>query len=204
MGNWYTNVALKDVKADDVISYLNQLGRRAIVDQSAAGWVVVYDAECEKFDLDTLESLALTLSAHLQCATLASFNADDDILWLGIFEKGTRSSRYTSDPTQFEDGDEFPAAKEFSLQLCRVFEKPNASFRVYSILRRAHGVWGFLRLLNIRLAYLFEIQRHMDLAEALVMPAAFVGLGYKYVERGELAEGMSAENLVRTHGVGGI
>ncbi len=84
MGNWYTNVMLKDVRPADLILQLEELGRRAIVDQTNSEWLVVYDAECDKFDLDALESLSLTLSARLDCTTLACFNADDDVLWLGI------------------------------------------------------------------------------------------------------------------------
>ncbi len=83
--------------------------------------------------------------------------------------------------------------------MCRVLEKPEAKRAVDAILRRAHGILGVLRLLKIRLAYSFEIQRHLDLVAVLGMPAASLGLGYKYVDRGELAKGMSGETLPRTH-----
>ena len=46
MGNWYTNVMLKDVRPADLILQLEELGRRAIVDQTNSEWLVVYDAEC--------------------------------------------------------------------------------------------------------------------------------------------------------------
>lgn len=55
------------------------------------------------------------------------------------------------------------------------------------VLRRPHGVLGLLRLVNLPIAYIVEIGRHVDLAGILDLPRASVGLGYTYVARGELA-----------------
>jgi len=54
--------------------------------------MVVYDQECDNFDLDLIESLALTISMRQSCMALASFNADDDILWLGSAKTGSSPS----------------------------------------------------------------------------------------------------------------
>jgi hypothetical protein len=53
---------------------------------------------------------------------------------------------------------------------------------------------------RIRLAYLIEVLRHGDLAEALGMPFGSVGLGYEYVNRGETPPDVNRETLRRTLG----
>ena len=199
MGNWYTNICVKDAQQSDVIGALNDLGRRAYVTPETGGWIILYDQECDRFDLDVLESLALTISTRLSCTTLASFNADDDILWLGVYEKGELATRYASDRSQFEDAAEFPSIEDVARVLCRVFAKPEKSAQIRRMLRSSHGILGLLAAFTrIRLAYLFEVLRHRDLADALGMPSGSVGLGYKYVDRGETPPEMSRESLRRT------
>jgi hypothetical protein len=198
MGNWYTNLALKNVDPLDVVERLRALGRRCIVHPPQNGWTAVYDEESDKFELEVLESLALTLASELQCVCVACFNADDDVLWLGIFDQGKRTTRYASAVRMFEDADEFPSVEEFASDLCRVFDRPERAQSVRRILRRGHGALGLLRFLKLPLAYLCELERHLDLKQALGLPPASVGLGYTYVSRGELAEGMDAAQLLRT------
>jgi hypothetical protein len=201
MGNWYTNVSVKNSSQADVTAVLDDLGRRAIVTPEVSGWVTVYDAECDKFDLGVLESLALTLSTQLSCTTLAFCNADDDVLWLAVYEQGTLTTRYASALASFEDGHEFPPLKEAAAALTRVFQKPEATREVLRILRKSRGALGLLSvLLKIRLAYVVEVQRHQDLARVLNMPAPCVGLGYSYVSRGELPTEIQRNALRRTHG----
>jgi len=199
MGNWYTNVCLKGAKQAKVVAALDDLGRRAYVTPDIGGWIIVYDQESDKFDLNELESLALTLSTRLQCTALASFNADDDVLWLGIYENGKLTTRYASQKKQFEDGGEFPSVSEVAGVLCRVFEVPEKNQQVGKILRRSHGVLGLLSILfKTRIAYVVEVLRHGDLAEALGIPIASVGLGYEYINRGETPEGLTRGNLRKT------
>jgi len=201
MGNWYTNVCVKGAGQSEVVAALEELGRRAFVGPDNNGWLVVYDEECDKFDLDTLESLALTISTRLSCTALASFNADDDILWLGVYENGKLSTRYASDRKQFEDAAEFPQIQDAAGVLCRIYEKPERIQKVHKILRRSHGILGLLSLfLRIRLAYVVEVARHGDLAEALGMPPGAVGLGYEYVNRGETPPSVQRDALRRTLG----
>lgn len=199
MGNWYTNVAVKGAQQSDVVAVLEELARRAYVTPETSGWIVVYDQQTDDFDLSILESLALTLSTRFSCTALASCNADDDVLWLALYENGILSTRYASSRKEFEDGGEFPDLKDTAQVLARVFEKPEAKNRVLSLLRKSHGALGLLSLfLRIRLAYVVEVQRHLDLSNLLGMPRAAVGLGYTYVNKGETPEGMDREALRRT------
>jgi hypothetical protein len=161
---------------------------------------VVYDQECDKFDLDTLESLALTLSSRLQCTAMPCFNADDDVLWFAMYEGGRRTSRYASTLREFEDRTELPSVRYFAADIGRIFEKPARVGQVRCILRRGRGFLGLPMFVKTRLAYVFEIQRHQDLATLLGLPLTSIGLGYQYVERSELAPGMRAETLLPTNG----
>lgn len=199
MGNWYTNVAVKGAQQADVVAALEELGRRAYVTPETSGWIVVYDQQTDDFDLSILESLALTLSTRLSSTALASCNTDDDVLWLALYENGTLSTRYASSRKEFEDGDEFPDLQETAQVLSRVFEKPEAKNQVFGLLRKSHGILGLLSLYRkVRIAYVVEVQRHLDLSDLLGMPRAAVGLGYTYVNKGETPEGIVREALRRT------
>jgi hypothetical protein len=141
----------------------------------------------------------LTISTGLSCIALASFNADDDILWLGVYEDGKLATRYSSEPKHFADAGKFPPIQDVAGVLCRTFEKPEKRQQVQKILRRPHGVLGLLSVFSrIRLTYLIEVLGHGDLAEALGLPWASVGLGYEYVNRGEAPPDMKRETLRRT------
>ncbi|HYL86610.1 MAG TPA: hypothetical protein VE263_20465 [Candidatus Angelobacter sp.] len=199
MGNWYTNICVKGAAQADVVATLDELGRRAYVTPELGGWIIVYDQESDKFDLNELESLALTLSARLSCLALASFNADDDVLWLGLYDHGTLATRYASEKKHFEDAGEFPHIPEVADVLCRIFEVPDKNQQVRKILGRPHGILGLLStFFKLRIAYVVEVLRHSDLAEALGIPMASVGLGYEYVNRGEIPEGLIRGNLRKT------
>ena len=199
MGNWYTNVSVKGAQQSDVVALLEELGRRAYVTPETMGWIVVYDQQTDEFDLGILESLALTLSTRLACTALASCNADDDVLWLALYENGSLSTRYASSRKAFEDGEEFPELAEAAQVFARVFQKPEAKQQVLSLLRKSHGILGLLSFyLKIRLGYIVEVSRHLDLSNLLGMPRAAVGLGYTYVNKGEIPEGIDREGLRRT------
>jgi hypothetical protein len=199
MGNWYTNIAVRGAEQTQVIAALEELGRRAYVTPETSGWIVVYDQQTDEFDLGILESLALTLSTRLSCTALASCNADDDVLWLALYENGKLSTRYASSRKAFEDGDEFPDPAETARVLARIFEKPEATNQTLSVLRKSRGMLGLLGLyFKIRLAYVVEVQRHLDLSNLLGMPRAAVGLGYTYVNKGETPEGIDREALRHT------
>jgi hypothetical protein len=199
MGNWYTNVSVKGAQQSDVVALLEELGRRAYVTPETSGWIVVYDQQTDEFDLGVLESLALTLSTRLSCIALASCNADDDVLWLALYENGSLSTRYASSRKSFEDGGEFPDPKETADVLVRVFQKPEAKNGVLRVLRKSRGILGLLSFyFKIRFAYVVEVHRHLDLANLLGMPRAAVGLGYRYINKGDTPEGMTREGLRRT------
>jgi len=199
MGNWYTNVSLKGTRQEEVLRVLEELGRRAYVTPDAGGWIVVYDQQTDEFDLGILESLALTLSMRLRCTALASCNADDDALWLALYENGQLSTRYASSRASFEDGHEFPPLNDAAQVFARAFGKPEAASQILRVLSTSRGVLGLLNLIiKVRVAYVVEVERHRDLSNLLGTPLAAVGRGYSYVQKGETPEGVERSELRRT------
>jgi hypothetical protein len=190
---------VKGAQQSDVVALLEELGRHAYITPEISGWIVVYDQQTEDFDVGILESLALTLSTRLSCTALASCNADDDVLWLALYETGMLSTRYASARGSFEDGHEFPDPKETADVLARAFQKPEAKNEVLRVLCKSHGILGLLNLyFKARVAYVLEVHRHLDLTNLLEMPRAAVGFGYTYVNKGEIPEGMIREAIRRT------
>jgi hypothetical protein len=200
MGNWYTNICVRGVPPDQVARALEELGRRAFVTPALSDWVFVYDEQCDEFDLHVLESLSLTLSAQLACTAVASFNADDDVLWLGVYEQGVLSMRYASSLNMFEDGNDFPTVKKAAEVMARVFNKPQEVGKLRRILGRGHGALGILRLVGIQIQYLFEVLRHQELALLLGLPADAAVLGHKYLRNGERPSGIAQDALLRVNG----
>jgi len=47
MGNWYTNITLKNAETAAVVQRLRTLGRRSIVHPTQNSWTTLYDEECE-------------------------------------------------------------------------------------------------------------------------------------------------------------
>ena len=95
MSNWYTHIILKNVNPLNVLRQLRGLRRKAIV-ASENDWTTLCDEECDRFDLNALQSLALTLSNELRCVAVPCFNAGDEVLWFAIYRNGERVSRYAS------------------------------------------------------------------------------------------------------------
>src|SRR6266576_844713 len=83
------------------------------------------------YDLDLLQSLALTISTRLSCIALASFNADDDILWLGVYEDGKLATRYSSERKHFADAGESRTFEACSAESSRNLKK-GSRLRRYS------------------------------------------------------------------------
>ncbi|HEX8723808.1 MAG TPA: hypothetical protein VF737_00305 [Gemmatimonadaceae bacterium] len=173
MGNFYTNITVRDGDAEAVAATLGSARRRAYVVRSK-GMSVVFDERCDMQDLRELEKLARQLSKR-HGPSLAVCNHDDDVLWYALALKGKTVDRYDSLPSFSGEGGDEPAGGD-AAALCAAFGKPGAVDAVTALLRRPHT------------DYTFELERHEELCRLLDLPAESAGLGYRYVERGELEE----------------
>jgi len=167
MGNFYVNYTIRDVTQAEVAAVM--AGRRAIVSPESNGEVVVFDKTSDRQDQKQITWLGATLSGDLGRAVLRVLNHDDDILWYQLHIAGTLADEYDSCPDYFDfDGVgkmSGPKGGDAAV-LCRTFGSEHVEY-VEQILRKRG------------LEYVFEFQRHADLAEALGVPGFSVGTCYE-------------------------
>ena len=181
MGNFYTNIVLRELDLDIVTTAVEALQRRAYVAKEGSA-TVVFDERCDDQDLREVERLATTLSKRLGCTALAFCNHDDDVLWYVLVDGGRVLDHYDSFPGYFDGGPEAPKGGD-AARLCAAFGAAGREREVEDLLQRRHREVGF------------EIDRHRRLLELLDLPADLGVLGYGYVSRGELASSMNGGTL---------
>jgi hypothetical protein len=109
---------------------------------------------------------------------------DSDIFWYQLFEDGKLSDQYNSAPDYWSDESESsdPEGGD-AARLCAAFRCGELA-AVENILRTSEET------------YLDAMDRHADLARALNLPDYAVGYGFQDVLRGDLPNGLSAEDMV--------
>ncbi len=173
MGNFYTNVVVRESDVDRVVSALESLRRRAYV-VATDNTSVVYDERCDDQDLDELQKLAGKLSEQLGAPALAFCNHDDDVLWYALADGGKIVDTYDSCPGYFDGGPRTPTGGD-AARLCAAFGVSEKRSEVEALLRQEKS------------AITFEVERHQRLLALLGLPESAL-LGYGYVSRGELAD----------------
>jgi hypothetical protein len=177
MGNFYTNIVLRDNDADAVIASLGAMGRRAYV-AATENATIVFDERCDTQDVEELERLARELSRQHGPA-LAICNHDDDVLWYALAADGRAIDRYNSFPSYFDEGGDAPVGGD-AARLCQAFGVLDHTSEVHALLQRNHSDIGF------------EIDRHAELCRLAGLPMESVGMGYGYVSRGEYSNAGAA------------
>ena len=147
--------------------YLNALKRHTFVLPPTKGFVIVCDEESDTLDTRISSGLTNQLTNQFKCIGLAVINFDDDILWYQLFQNGKLLDEYNSNPDYFEASEHSGAIGGNAQTLCDCFEKPSRVARVDGILHTLHGE-----------GYIFENQRHIDLAKALGFPIQQIHLSY--------------------------
>lgn len=175
MGNFYTNITLLGPTRDRVVKCLESRGRTAYVSPTQAGFTVVFDRTSdETADPAELGDLALTLSQELRCPTLAAAVFDEDVLLLGLYDRGSQIGEYNS----------AGARSLRASELTRIFGAVGRTTRVALFLALPH------------LLVVFESARHSRVLAALGMPRWAYATGYAYLQRGELPPGIGGEGFV--------
>ena len=175
MGNFYSNIVLREADLDRVASALARLNRRAYVAGDGTT-SFVFDERCDDQDLEEIERLAQQLSRNLGCVALASCNHDDDILWYALVDGGKTVDTYDSNPGYFSGASAVPKGGDASL-LCEAFGARGRERDVSSVLRRT------------RPELTFEVDRHRDLLELLGLRVELGLLGFRYASEGVDSEG---------------
>jgi AcrR family transcriptional regulator len=172
MGNFYTNIVLREKDGDAVARSMAEMSRRAYVSRTTLG-TIVFDEQCDNRDLEELERLARELSRRHGPA-LAVCNHDDDVLWYALADGGRVLDRYNSFPALFDEGTDEPTGGD-GTRLCASFGASERTAEVDALLRQPHSDYGL------------EVDRHAELCRLVDLPMESVGMGYGYVSRGEFS-----------------
>lgn len=180
MGNFYTNITLHGADRTAVLSALK--GRNAAVSPTVHGFTVVWDEKSESQDLRILDTLTKHLSSELNCPAWAILNHDDDLLLYKLFARGEELDRYNSFPGYFEGSSSEPEGGDAEV-LAKTFSAESAAKSIERILRTRDG-------------YVFAMERHQALIEALGMPSFGLGMGYRYLTKGERPSGLEDPDTI--------
>jgi hypothetical protein len=166
MGNFYVNHTIKGVHRDRVADILRAHRYSAYVSPEKNGCVVVAEAISDSHATETILSVARILSSEARAVVLPVGNADDDELFFGLYVDGEARCRY-SNYVDMDDGTRATAVE-----------------RICTALQVHQAMEAVTLVLNGR--YVFAIERHAALVDALQLSDFAVGFGYRYVDRGDL------------------
>lgn len=176
MGNFYVNHAVRTTDHDRVKDLL--AGRDAYISPVINGIAAVYDKEADSQDEDITAGLAKLLSAKMDTVVMAILNHDDDILMYWLSDRGTQTDAYNSTPNYFSDTlDTSVPSGGNSQVLCRSFGSPN--FEAAERILRSDD-------------YVFALDRHLDLLNALGVTPEILYLGYRHLEAGDFPDNLGS------------
>lgn len=190
MGSFCTNITVRTADTDGVAAAVRQAGRTAYIAPPENGSIVVFDEASEGQDPEVLKTLALHLARTCRCPALAILNHDDDVLVYVLFDAGKVVDEYNSAPG-YVDADADPGAPPAggdAQRLTAAFGAPDRAADTERILRAAG---------NAEEGFVFATDRHRELASVLRLSSAAVGMGYTYLEEGELPEGLQLAALLK-------
>lgn len=176
MGNFYTQVLVRESDERRCAEVMRSLGRKSYVIPAHNGVSVVCDRESESQDIETLDSVALTLSGRLNTAAAALLNHDDDWLIFRLFDSGRFIGGVQVGHT--------PISLRGSIPALRRLVNPAAS------------------LLRLYLAFLvpqlFQIYRHAHIARVLGLPPRSVAVGYESISNNDFPGPFDKAGVIET------
>jgi len=189
VGNFYVNFSVKVAESRQVADALERAGRRAIVAPPQRGYVVVYDEEADSQAMEPILTVGGLLSREVDRPVFAVLNHDDDILCYWLFEGGELVDSYNSNPDAFDEEEGAPAWGTGDAETLRASLNSAADAAAIEAILQGD--------------YVFAVDRHEQLAEALGLPPWSVGLGYGYLADGELDDEMDPGELIHVGGRSG-
>ncbi len=199
MGAFYTSILLKGIERENVISWLKENVREAVVFPENSDCIPLFDAAFESQELKEIKNFGEMISSALGCVVWAITNHDDDLLHYQIFRKGELIDEYFSVPPEvlfgIDDPDEFgedfeelsfiPKGGDAGL-LCQLYGNPGDHAEVERILRDPGGMGG---------QFIMATDRHYALLEALGIVPDGLCSSYREVVTGYLPPNISKEEL---------
>jgi hypothetical protein len=176
MGTFYTQLWITDSSTQACAELMKSLGRRSVIGPSHRHLTPIFDAASDEQDLGEIDSLAMTASSEMGNWAIGILNHDNSQLVFRIFHKGVE--RHHMQAGFFGSFD-----TSGSRDLCSAFN-PKASQL-------------FIALAMMR-PRLFQSGRHARLARILDIPRWSLGVGYRYIQRGEYDDLPEAAGFLRT------
>lgn len=176
MGNFYTQLWVTDTSTESCVTLMKSLGRRSVVGPTHRHLTPIFDSASDDQDLREVDSLALTASRETGKWAIGILNHDDDHLLFRIFHNGVERGHMAAGFFGCLD-------TAGSRDLCSAFNP------------KAAEVLVTLALIRPRF---FQIGRHARLARILDIPRWSIGVGYRYLKRGDFDHLSETAGFVRT------
>jgi hypothetical protein len=165
VGNFYTNLTTVGPSQDELLAFLREKRRAAYVSPTIDGVTVIYDRDADEQRIEDLHAVGAIVTEKFRCQALSALVHDDDVLFVAAYQDGKLVTEYESS-----------AGREIKpLLLCRLFGVSRW---------RAFSIW--LTLVRPHLLWIFEVLRHRRLIRLLNLSPLAIGMGYHYLDRGEL------------------
>lgn len=189
LGSTYTNILLKGLAQEQVVTYLQQRQEASFVSPTIHGLTFVYAAH-------GWQNLALDLSRVFHAPAFWASVYDSDVFKYALYADGILLDTYTSDPRPYDEGNEEEDEQSFddtsmgkaelsstavepeggnAHVLCAIFGAERAVAQVEAVLRP--------KPTDPRDLTSFADYRHWYLAEALGWPPRPCRTGYRYLLR---------------------
>jgi hypothetical protein len=198
MGTFYTNFSVKTEDQQKVASVLHQHGRKAYVGPPSSGTILVVEEVCDSQDENEILGVGAILSAETGCPVLSILNHDDSILCYWLFLNGEVVDQYNSTPDYFnfipagidimeamQNYQPAPPEGGDAKLLCDSFGCPHSASDVETILRKPST------------AYVFAMERHQDLVNALGTSNHSLGTAFASFEYEELPEELDQKACIK-------
>jgi len=181
MGHFYTNFSTLESDRPKIIGVLRAMERRAFF-AADRKWCTIYDEGTEDQYSSSIEQLGNQLSQCFQRPVLGIRNHDDDMLEYWLFDGGVIVDHYNSWPGCFsEEGGREPIGGNARL-LCELFDLPALADEIHGVLHEKN--------------FVFEFQRHMELAKILGLDPNLATIGFVDIRRSDISEGAKGKITV--------
>ena len=187
MGNFYTNVTIRNSDRASIITLLKDNQRECYISPEIIGFTTVYDLECEEDGPRSLRRLAILISEKLDCDAITFANYDDDILVFKIYESGILVADYEAKPDHFISELELNLTTEQNAkQISQIFGVQKDCFQ------------SIKNILNED--FVMALYLHENLLNALGMPNLSAGNGYNDLKRGFFPSNFSIDDFEHIKG----
>ena len=192
MGNFYVNITIRKVTAQEILKYLEAKNLTAFVVESPEDYCTIYEEKCDEQDKQHITSLLKDISSQFMCPAIGVLNHDDDILAYELWSKGEKVDEYDSCPAYFTGDESCMEPEGGNAKVLSEFMGNGTNLKAIEEALKAAG--------TEEEGFVFAVDRHEALAEAIGLPDHTVGYGFRYISEGEIPEDLQSEDIIRTNG----